>query len=60
MLCFRNAMKTLVALLVSTLFLASCNTTIGLGRDLQKAGEGLSNTAQKAKPDKDGSSDGSQ
>lgn len=55
MLSFASTMKYLFALAIATFFLASCNTTIGLGRDLQKAGEGLSNTAQKAKPSNDSS-----
>jgi len=50
MLSFPSTMNYLFALAIATFFLASCNTTIGLGRDIQKAGEGLSNSAQKAKP----------
>ena len=52
-------MKYLIALSILSCCLMSCNTTIGLGRDLQKAGEGLSNTAQKAKPSEEAPSDAS-
>jgi|GEM_PF-3492481 len=33
---------------VTVSFVASCNTTRGLGRDVEKAGEGIQRTANRA------------
>ncbi len=43
-------MKTilLIALTVTAVFTSSCNTFIGLGRDMRIAGEGMEKTATKA------------
>ena len=43
-------MKTLALILtaLSALLLASCNTMSGVGRDMQKAGNSLETTAQRA------------
>jgi predicted small secreted protein len=42
--------RWLAALLaVATLALAACNTMQGLGRDIERGGEKLQDTAQKAK-----------
>lgn len=43
-------MKTilLIALTVTAVFSSSCNTFIGIGRDLRIAGEGMEKTANKA------------
>ena len=43
-------MKTtfLTAIAVTALFSSSCNTFIGLGRDMRIAGEGMEKTADKA------------
>ncbi|MDP3850344.1 MAG: entericidin EcnA/B family protein [Luteolibacter sp.] len=43
-------MKTilLIVLAASAMFSSSCNTFIGLGRDLRIAGEGMEKTADKA------------
>ena len=53
-------MKYLFAAAIAMFLFASCNTTAGLGRDLQKAGQGISNTAEKAKPNKDDSTEPAQ
>jgi predicted small secreted protein len=53
-------MKTIVIIVTATFLLASCNTTIGIGRDLRKAGEGLSNTAAKVKANDSGATDEAQ
>jgi predicted small secreted protein len=37
----------LVATLACAVVVSSCNTTIGLGRDLRLLGEGMEKTAQK-------------
>jgi predicted small secreted protein len=46
----KRVMKTtlLIALAATALFSSSCNTFIGLGRDLRIAGEGMEKTADKA------------
>jgi len=43
-------MKTtiLIALSAAALLSSSCNTFIGLGRDMRMAGEGMEKTAEKA------------
>ena len=43
-------MKTifLITLAAAGMLLSSCNTMIGLGRDMRMGGEGLENTANKA------------
>jgi len=38
----------LIALVVTAVFSVSCNTFIGLGRDLRIAGEGMEKTANKS------------
>lgn len=38
----------LITATAAALFLSSCNTMIGLGRDMRMGGEGLENTATKA------------
>lgn len=42
-------MKTITLLIaaLSALVLASCNTMSGLGRDMQKAGSSIENTAER-------------
>ncbi|MCV2361139.1 MULTISPECIES: entericidin A/B family lipoprotein [Roseateles] len=40
-------MKKLAVLLLGFAFLAGCNTIGGIGRDLQKAGEKIEDTAKK-------------
>jgi predicted small secreted protein len=49
-------MKTilLIAALAATSVLSSCNTTIGLGRDLRILGDGMEKSANKAKGGGDG------
>lgn len=42
-------MKKVLILIVSLFALNSCNTLIGLGRDMRQAGEGLEKTAKKSK-----------
>ena len=42
-------MKYALILLVGLFALNSCNTLIGLGRDMRQAGEGLEKTAKKTK-----------
>lgn len=37
----------LIALAAATILSTSCNTIIGLGRDMRIAGEGMENTANK-------------
>lgn len=46
----KRVMKTtlLIALAATALLSSSCNTFIGLGRDLRIAGEGMEKTADKA------------
>lgn len=39
---------TLIALAAAAVLTSSCNTFIGLGRDMRIAGEGMENTANKA------------
>ncbi|MES2476033.1 MAG: hypothetical protein V4640_09645 [Verrucomicrobiota bacterium] len=43
-------MKSLILLTLATagMFLSSCNTMIGVGRDMRMGGEGLENAANKA------------
>jgi len=44
-------MKTMTVMLLATLvMLTACETTEGLGRDMQKAGSNLSTAAEKHKP----------
>jgi len=52
-------MKTilLIALAVTAVFSSSCNTFIGMGRDLRIAGEGMEKTADKASSSRSGGSD---
>lgn len=38
----------LIALAATAVLSTSCNTFIGLGRDMRLAGEGMENTANKA------------
>ena len=38
----------LITLAAAGILLSSCNTMIGLGRDMRMGGEGLENTANKA------------
>lgn len=47
---FKNQMKSflLFTLALLGLFLTSCNTFIGLGRDMRIGGEAMENTANKA------------
>ncbi len=40
-------MKKLAILFIGLAFLAGCNTIGGIGRDLQKAGEKIEDTAKK-------------
>ncbi len=40
-------MKTLFALIVSSLVLMGCNTMEGIGKDVKKAGEAVENAARK-------------
>lgn len=42
-------MKSLLLLLAATAFLNSCNTTIGLGRDLRILGEEMEKSSVKRK-----------
>lgn len=46
----KNRMKTILLLAVSVtaVLFSSCNTMIGLGRDMRIGGEGLENSANKA------------
>jgi predicted small secreted protein len=46
----KRVMKTtlLIALAATALLSSSCNTFIGLGRDMRIAGEGMEKTADKA------------
>lgn len=39
---------SLLALIAASIALTSCNTMIGIGRDLKIGGEGLENAANKA------------
>jgi predicted small secreted protein len=45
----KHQMKTLALLAAAaiTLLLPACNTTKGVGKDIEKAGEGLKNSADK-------------
>ena len=43
-------MKTTLALLTALALLAACETTQGLGRDLQKAGNNIEGAARSATP----------
>ena len=47
---WKRVMKTtlLIALAATALLSSSCNTFIGLGRDMRIAGEGMEKTADKA------------
>jgi predicted small secreted protein len=49
----------LIALAATTLLSNSCNTFIGLGRDLRIAGEGMEKTADKASGGSGGGGDAS-
>lgn len=40
----------LVASAVAALFLSSCNTFVGMGRDFQRVGQGFENVAYGKKP----------
>ncbi len=42
-------MKSLFVLFSAALFLTSCNTTIGFGRDLRLLGEGMEKSAHRAR-----------
>lgn len=39
----------MTALVVFAASLSACNTTQGFGKDIQKAGQGISNAAERAK-----------
>ncbi|MDO4250560.1 MAG: entericidin A/B family lipoprotein [Moraxella sp.] len=39
--------KLVISLLTLSIMLTGCNTIKGFGKDVSKAGEGISNTAQK-------------
>ena len=39
--------KKLIAILISSLVLAGCNTVQGIGKDVKKAGEVVENAAKK-------------
>lgn len=43
-------MKTLIVLLGALALLAACETTQGLGRDLQKGGKNIEDAAQSLTP----------
>lgn len=48
----RNSAKlllTLAAIIVAAPLLTACNTTEGAGKDLSKAGNGISNAAERNK-----------
>lgn len=47
----------LIALAASAVLSSSCNTFIGLGRDMRIAGEGMEKTANKATGSSDGGGD---
>lgn len=40
-------MQKLIAILISSLVLAGCNTVQGIGKDVKKAGEVVENAAKK-------------
>ncbi|MEM1082628.1 MAG: entericidin A/B family lipoprotein [Verrucomicrobiota bacterium] len=40
----------LIPVAIAAFALSSCNTTAGIGQDIQKAGEGITRGAEKAKP----------
>ena len=44
---FSRSLAVVAALFLLTLSLAACNTTKGVGKDIQKAGTGLENSAEK-------------
>ncbi len=50
------SMKIILLITVSAaaMFFSSCNTMIGLGRDMRMGGEGLEKTANKATGDSSG------
>lgn len=52
-------MKTilLISLVAATALTSSCNTFIGLGRDMRIAGEGMENTAAKTSGGSSGGGD---
>jgi entericidin A len=43
----RNAMKTLLALMLAAFFATGCNTVEGFGKDVQKVGEKVEHAAKK-------------
>lgn len=45
-----KTMNTLSALLVLTGILAGCNTMAGAGRDIQRGGENIEDSAERHKP----------
>ena len=47
----------LIALAVASVLTSSCNTFIGLGRDMRLAGEGMEKTANKATGNGDSAGD---
>jgi len=47
----------LIALATAAVLTSSCNTFIGMGRDMRLAGEGMEKTANKAKGGEASSSD---
>jgi predicted small secreted protein len=55
----KRVMKTtlLIILAATTVLSSSCNTFIGLGRDLRIAGEGMEKTADKASGGRGSSAD---
>ena len=48
----------LIALATVAVLTSSCNTFIGMGRDMRIAGEGMEKTANKAQTNSGGSSSG--
>lgn len=42
-----RSLTVVAVLFLLTLSLAACNTTKGVGKDIQKAGTGLENSAEK-------------
>jgi predicted small secreted protein len=40
-------MQKLIAILISSLILAGCNTMEGIGKDVKKAGEAVEHAAKK-------------
>jgi len=55
----RRVMKTilLIAVTATAVFSSSCNTFIGMGRDLRIAGESMEKTADKATGSRSGGAD---